>query len=162
MVTLRCGSTGPASKDCKSARFGRPPDYARGSFVDGRRFQVDGSRAVAVVTLAQTGTEKSKLNGFIPTGQYPAAIAVVGRTLLVGNGKGTGVENSSVVVNNSGRRPTRRTTVSRRVAATEGSSSQTIILTRVFAAIRAWATGLMSFGAMSPTWKPDGSTACRT
>ena len=45
------------------------------------------------------------MRGYIPTGQYPAAVAVVGRTLFVGNGKGTGVENSSVVVNNSGRYP---------------------------------------------------------
>ncbi len=63
------------------------------------------SNAVAVVALAQRGEEKSKLNGFIPTGQYPAAVAVVGQDLYVGNGKGTGVENSSVVVNNSGRAP---------------------------------------------------------
>ncbi|HKQ76987.1 MAG TPA: beta-propeller fold lactonase family protein, partial [Blastocatellia bacterium] len=63
------------------------------------------SNAVAVIALAQSGEEKSKLNGFIPTGQYPAAIAVVGQTLIVGNGKGTGVENSSVIVNNSGRAP---------------------------------------------------------
>src|SRR5262245_39523862 len=63
------------------------------------------SNAVAVVALAQSGEEKSKLNGFIPTGQYPAAIAVVGQSIIVGNGKGTGVENSSMVVNNSGRAP---------------------------------------------------------
>src|SRR5215831_990262 len=63
------------------------------------------SNAVAVVALAQSGEEKSKLLGFIPTGQYPAAIAVVGQSLIVGNGKGTGVENSSVIVNNSGRAP---------------------------------------------------------
>src|SRR5262245_4210463 len=63
------------------------------------------SNAVAVVALAQGGEEKSKLNGFIPTGQYPAAVAVVGQGLFVGNGKGTGVENSSLIVNNSGRAP---------------------------------------------------------
>ncbi|HEU0185936.1 MAG TPA: bifunctional YncE family protein/alkaline phosphatase family protein [Blastocatellia bacterium] len=63
------------------------------------------SNAVAVIALAQSGEEKSRLNGFIPTGQYPAAVAVVGQNLIVGNGKGTGVENSSVVVNNSGRAP---------------------------------------------------------
>src|SRR5215470_13445106 len=51
------------------------------------------SNSVAVVALAQSGEERSKLNGFIPTGQYPAAIAVVGQSLIVGNGKGTGVEN---------------------------------------------------------------------
>jgi len=63
------------------------------------------SNAVAVVALAQSGEEKSKLNGFIPTGQSPAAVAVVGQNLIVGNGKGTGVENSSVIVDNSGRAP---------------------------------------------------------
>jgi YVTN family beta-propeller protein len=63
------------------------------------------SNAVAVIALAGSGQEKSKLNGFIPTGQYPAALAVVGQILIVGNGKGTGVENSSMIVNNSGRAP---------------------------------------------------------
>jgi len=48
---------------------------------------------------------RSKVRGFIPTGQYPSALAVVGNTVFVGNGKGTGLENSSVVVNNSGRVP---------------------------------------------------------
>ena len=49
--------------------------------------------------------ERSTVRGFIPTGQYPSALAVAGQTIFVGNGKGTGVENSSVVVNNSGRTP---------------------------------------------------------
>jgi YVTN family beta-propeller protein len=48
---------------------------------------------------------RSVVRGFIPTGQYPSAITVVGNTIFVGNGKGTGIENSSVVVNNSGRTP---------------------------------------------------------
>ena len=48
---------------------------------------------------------RSKVQGFIPTGQYPSALAVVRNTIFVGNGKGTGVENSSLVVNNSGRVP---------------------------------------------------------
>jgi YVTN family beta-propeller protein len=48
---------------------------------------------------------KSVARGFIPTGQYPSALAVAGGRLYVGNGKGTGVENSSLVVNNSGRVP---------------------------------------------------------
>jgi YVTN family beta-propeller protein len=48
---------------------------------------------------------RSKVRGFIPTGQYPSAVAIVGNTIFVGNGKGTGLENSSVVVNNSGRVP---------------------------------------------------------
>lgn len=49
--------------------------------------------------------ERSIVRGFIPTGQYPSAIAVANGTLFIGNGKGTGFENSSVVVNNSGRAP---------------------------------------------------------
>ena len=43
--------------------------------------------------------------GFIPTGNYPSAVAVVGKSLFIANGKGTGVKNSSVVINNSGRAP---------------------------------------------------------
>ncbi|HEX8116965.1 MAG TPA: hypothetical protein VF521_06820, partial [Pyrinomonadaceae bacterium] len=49
--------------------------------------------------------ERSRVRGFIPTGQYPSAVAVVGQTLFVGNGKGTGFANSSTVVDNSGRAP---------------------------------------------------------
>ena len=48
---------------------------------------------------------RAKVRGFIPTGQYPSALAVVGQTLFIGNGKGTGVQNSSVIVDNSGRVP---------------------------------------------------------
>jgi len=72
------------------------------------------SNSVAVVELSPKASgeksdeehaERSTVRGFIPTGQYPSAIAVVGQTIFIGNGKGTGVENSSVVVNNSGRVP---------------------------------------------------------
>ncbi|HKS09949.1 MAG TPA: hypothetical protein VJS13_10405 [Pyrinomonadaceae bacterium] len=72
------------------------------------------SNSVAVVELSPKArgekpsdehVERSTVRGFIPTGQYPSAIAVVGKTIFIGNGKGTGVENSSVVVNNSGRVP---------------------------------------------------------
>jgi len=48
---------------------------------------------------------RSRVKGFIPTGQYPSALALVGQTLFVGNGKGTGVQNSSLIVDNSGRVP---------------------------------------------------------
>ena len=48
---------------------------------------------------------QSKLLGFIPTGNYPSAVAVVGNRLFIANGKGTGFENSSNIVNNSGRAP---------------------------------------------------------
>jgi DNA-binding beta-propeller fold protein YncE len=57
------------------------------------------------VYLTRPKNDVSRVRGFIPTGQYPSALAVVGDTIFVGNGKGTGVENSSVVVNNSGRAP---------------------------------------------------------
>jgi len=71
------------------------------------------SNSVAVVELSDKALgsrsddaeERSSVRGFIPTGQYPAAIAIVDRTIFVGNGKGTGVENSSLTVNNSGRVP---------------------------------------------------------
>ena len=47
----------------------------------------------------------SQVRGFIPTGQYPSAIAVANGSIFVANGKGTGFENSSVIANNSGRAP---------------------------------------------------------
>ena len=55
--------------------------------------------------LNRKADEISRVRGFIPTGLYPSALAVVDGTIYIGNGKGTGVENSSVVVNNSGRYP---------------------------------------------------------
>ncbi|MFL6209493.1 MAG: bifunctional YncE family protein/alkaline phosphatase family protein [Pyrinomonadaceae bacterium] len=92
---------------------------------DGRTLYVANahSNSVAVVSLAhffielggeignmgerRGGTTKvpTRVRGFIPTGQYPSAVALVEHMLFVGNGKGTGFENSSVVVNNSGRVP---------------------------------------------------------
>ena len=69
------------------------------------------SNSVAVVELSGKARgegwddERSKVRGFIPTGQYPSAVAVAGQTLFIGNGKGTGVQNSSMVVDNSGRVP---------------------------------------------------------
>ncbi len=73
------------------------------------------ANAVAVVALgaspkvqspkSKVQSPKSKIVGFVPTGNYPSAVAVVGNRLFVGNGKGTGFENSSVIVNNSGRYP---------------------------------------------------------
>jgi YVTN family beta-propeller protein len=48
---------------------------------------------------------RSTIRGFIPTGQYPSALAVADASLFVANGKGTGFENSSLVANNSGRAP---------------------------------------------------------
>src|SRR6266852_6355894 len=74
------------------------------------------SNAAAVVALSEKArgvktaekmseAAKSKILGFIPTGQYPSAIAVADGKLFVGNGKGTGFESSSMRVNNSGRTP---------------------------------------------------------
>jgi YVTN family beta-propeller protein len=83
------------------------------------------SNAVAVVNLgpAATGvsvhkeeekssdddgekpTQQSQVRGFIPTGQYPSALAVANGWLFVANGKGTGFEASSVVASASGRAP---------------------------------------------------------
>src|SRR4029077_4165670 len=74
------------------------------------------SNAVAVVQLsakARGGKSsermpepaKSKILGFIPTGQYPSAVAVAGGRLFIGNGKGTGFEPSSMRVSNGGFTP---------------------------------------------------------
>jgi YVTN family beta-propeller protein len=49
--------------------------------------------------------ERSEVRGFIPTGQYPSAVAVADGRLFVANGKGTGFEKSSIVANDSGRVP---------------------------------------------------------
>ena len=74
------------------------------------------SNAVAVVALSERArsvknganneeASKSKILGFIPTGQYPSSVAVADGKLFIGNGKGTGFEPSSMRVNNSGRTP---------------------------------------------------------
>src|SRR5215471_7065412 len=55
--------------------------------------------------LSHARADASHVRGFVPTGQYPSAVAFVSGTLFVGNGKGTGVANSSLTVNNSGRVP---------------------------------------------------------
>src|SRR5438874_13030034 len=64
------------------------------------------SNAVAVVALSEKtrggkslengGAAKSKILGFIPTGQYPSAVAVADGRLFIGNGKRTGFEPSSM------------------------------------------------------------------
>ncbi len=74
------------------------------------------SSAVAVVLLSDkvrspkkadkmVSVPKSKVLGFIPTGQYPSAVAVADGKLFIGNGKGTGFEPSSMRVSNSGFTP---------------------------------------------------------
>jgi YVTN family beta-propeller protein len=49
--------------------------------------------------------DRSKVRGFIPAGQYPSAVAVAAGQIFVGNGKGTGFENSSLNVNQTGMAP---------------------------------------------------------
>src|SRR6185369_9752346 len=70
------------------------------------------SNSVAVIELSSDALGawdkkggRSQVRGFIPTGQYPSALALVGQTLFIGNGKGTGLQNSSLIVDNSGRVP---------------------------------------------------------
>jgi len=74
------------------------------------------SNAVALVALSEKArggksaekiaeSAKSKILGFIPTGQYPSAVAVADGKLFIGNGKGTGFEPSSMRVSNSGFTP---------------------------------------------------------
>ncbi len=65
------------------------------------------ANAVAMIQLAQNSTAKtrSKLLGFIPTGKYASAVTVVGNKLFIANGKGTGMDNSSMKVNDSGLYP---------------------------------------------------------
>ena len=65
------------------------------------------SNSVAVVSLAGSvaSPHSSKLLGFIPTGNYASAVAYVGNHLFIANGKGTGMENSSIKVTSTGNYP---------------------------------------------------------
>ena len=49
--------------------------------------------------------ERSQVVGFIPTGNYPSAIAVVAGRLFIANGKGTGFDSAAGVVDPSGFAP---------------------------------------------------------
>src|SRR5262249_14629382 len=91
------------------------------------------SNSVAVIGLSASARGSgpdsendghSKVKGFIPTGNYPSALAVVGRTLFIGNGKGTGFKNSSVVVDNTGMSPN---LPNDRFPATNGQGGQYIL-----------------------------------
>ncbi len=64
-----------------------------------------GNHQTPNAAAAREQTRRSVVRGLIPTGQYPSAVAVVGGKLFIGNGKGTGFANSSMVVDNSGRNP---------------------------------------------------------
>jgi YVTN family beta-propeller protein len=109
----------------ESAQIGASPEgLALGA--DGRNLYVANahSNSVAVVQLSDAahgatagdaGTRgasregdsrrRSIVRGFIPTGYYPSAVAFAGGSVFVGNGKGTGFENSSLVANATGRAP---------------------------------------------------------
>jgi YVTN family beta-propeller protein len=74
------------------------------------------SNAVAVVLLSEIArgaksqskngeAPKSRILGFIPTGQYPSVVAVANGRLFIGNGKGTGFEPSSMHVSGTGFTP---------------------------------------------------------
>jgi YVTN family beta-propeller protein len=65
------------------------------------------ANAVAVVKLEKnpTARRRSRLLGFIPTGSYASAVACAGNRLFIANGKGTGMDNSSLRVNESGLYP---------------------------------------------------------
>lgn len=65
------------------------------------------TNSLAAIRLAKDPSKKeaSKLLGFIPTGNYASAVAVVGKVLFVANGKGTGAENSSHISNDTGLYP---------------------------------------------------------
>ena len=71
------------------------------------------TNSVAVVKLSAKFNDdkrsedksRSQIAGFIPTGNYPSAVAVVGKQIFIANGKGTGMENSSVKITESGLYP---------------------------------------------------------
>ncbi|MFN2480213.1 MAG: bifunctional YncE family protein/alkaline phosphatase family protein [Pyrinomonadaceae bacterium] len=94
-------------EDLKSVAAGREKDQvARG----GARLKARAPRgkkpgAEAAREAEEREERRSRVRGFIPTGQYPSAVAIVGSTIFVGNGKGTGFANSSLIVDNSGRVP---------------------------------------------------------
>jgi YVTN family beta-propeller protein len=72
---------------------------------DARGVEAERSTAPDDDDDGEAESARSRVAGFIPTGQYPSAVAVVGDTLIVGNGKGTGFADASMTVDNSGRTP---------------------------------------------------------
>jgi YVTN family beta-propeller protein len=149
----------------KSLPGGAPEGLALSS--DGTTLYVANahSNAVAVVSLgpAATGvsqhkerasdddeekpTKRSQVRGFIPTGQYPSALAVANGWLFVANGKGTGFEASSVIANDSGRAPN---TANDRFPAGTGSVHQ-----------GGEYVGALVAGTISQIAEPDPSTLVR-
>src|SRR5215472_11451939 len=122
------------------------------------------SNAVAVVSLGPAAkgvsqhneeasdddeepTGRSQVRGFIPTGQYPSALAVANGWLFVANGKGIGFEASSVIANDSGRAPN---TANDRFPAGTGSVHQ-----------GGEYVGALIAGTISQIAEPDPSTLVR-
>lgn len=71
------------------------------------------TNAVAVIELdpkinqenRSEDKSRSRILGFIPTGNYASAVAIAGSKLFIANGKGTGMENSSNKTNPNGLYP---------------------------------------------------------
>jgi YVTN family beta-propeller protein len=61
---------------------------------DGRRLYVANADNNNVAVVDISNRDESRVLGFIPTGWYPTAIAVDGRQLYVGTGKGMGFRNN--------------------------------------------------------------------
>ncbi len=72
---------------------------------DEKTLYVANSKTNAVAVVALDPKMRSRVAGFIPTGNYPSAIAIANGKLLIANGKGIGMENSSNDVNESGMYP---------------------------------------------------------
>jgi len=72
---------------------------------NGETLFVANSKANAVAVVSLDERTRSRVRGFIPTGNYASAVAFVGNRLFIGNGKGTGVANSSNIPNESGLYP---------------------------------------------------------
>ncbi|HEY1402720.1 MAG TPA: hypothetical protein VGB05_01195, partial [Pyrinomonadaceae bacterium] len=94
---------------------------------------------------------RSIVRGFIPTGRYPSAVALVGRTIFYANGKGTGFENSSLVANTSGREPNaandRFPTGTGRAAGAGGEYSVALVSGNIFVAAEPDAPALARYTA---------------
>ncbi len=72
---------------------------------DEKTLFVANSKANAVAVVALDHRSRSRVKGFIPTGNYASAVAFLGGKLLIANGKGTGMANSSNAPNESGLYP---------------------------------------------------------
>lgn len=92
----------------ESAKIGASPEGLALSDDEKTLFVANAhANAVAVIQLADQPAQSvhSKLLGFVPTGNYASAVAVVGDRLFIANGKGTGMENSSQEISDSGLYP---------------------------------------------------------